>query len=143
MAIECETQEVALRQRKIGQFTPQSSSSNLISDENNNCEHTGVGQSSDDPHNYDADSTTLSSATAEHLEHTTESLDHADTLKALKDVGAKTPILASEIGTDFAFKRKVVWKNALGFLILHTLAVVGIALVCCGYTRFYTVLYSE
>lgn len=100
-------------------------------------------QSSDNQHNYDADSTTLSSAIAEQLEHTTESLGHADTLKTLKDVGAKTPILASEIGTDFAFKRKIVWPNALGFLILHSLAAVGIYLVCSGQTKFYTVLYSE
>lgn len=144
MTIECETQDVGMRRRKIGLFTPQSSSTNLINDENNNCELADSAcDSNDDEHTYDADSTTLNPTLTKELEQTTEQLNHSDALKKLKEVGAKTPILASEIGTDFAFKRKVVYKNALGFLILHLLALVGVGLVAFGYTRGYTVLYSE
>lgn len=145
MAVECETQDMSVRRRKVGLFTPQSSSSNLISDENNNCEpvDSACDSSNDDEHNYDADSTTLNPTVAKELDETIDELNHTDTLQKLKEVGAKTPILASEIGTDFAFKRKVVWKNAIGFLILHIMAAIGVGLVVTGRAKFYTVLYSE
>lgn len=144
MTIECESQDVALRRRKVGLFTPQASSSSLLSDENNNCEPVdSTCDSNDDEHSYDAENTTLSSTVAKELDQTTDQLNHNETLEKLKEVGAKTPILASEIGTDFAFKRKIVWKNAIGFLILHILAAIGVGLVVCGHARFYTVLYSK
>ncbi|KAJ8960527.1 hypothetical protein NQ318_013815, partial [Aromia moschata] len=44
--------------------------------------------------------------------------------------------LPAEIGTDYSFKRKIVWKNALGFLVLHLGALYGayLAFYCHGAT---------
>ncbi|GAB0093133.1 Acyl-CoA desaturase [Sergentomyia squamirostris] len=60
----------------------------------------------------------------------------------IKEIGAHTPILPSEIGTDFNFKREIVWFNAIGFLLLHISALIGGLLVVFGYAKFYTVLYT-
>lgn len=49
--------------------------------------------------------------------------------------------LPAEIGTDYDFKRSVVWKNALGFLVLHLLALYGVYL--CFYAHTATILWSE
>lgn len=49
--------------------------------------------------------------------------------------------LPSEIGTDYNFKHKVVWFNAIGFLILHLAAVYGVYL--CFFTTILSTLYSK
>ncbi|KAJ8921482.1 hypothetical protein NQ315_003100 [Exocentrus adspersus] len=36
--------------------------------------------------------------------------------------------LPAEIGTDYSFKRRIVWKNALGFVALHVAALYGLYL---------------
>ncbi|XP_060526543.1 acyl-CoA Delta-9 desaturase-like isoform X2 [Cylas formicarius] len=38
-------------------------------------------------------------------------------------------LLPSEIGTDYTFKREIVWKNAVGFLMLHLAALYGFYLL--------------
>lgn len=38
------------------------------------------------------------------------------------------------IGTDLSFKREIVWKNAIGFLILHLMAVYGFFLAFSAYS---------
>lgn len=38
------------------------------------------------------------------------------------DICAKLPC---NIGTDYTFKRKIVWFNAIGFLVLHLAALYG------------------
>nr|CAI5859712.1 unnamed protein product [Callosobruchus analis] len=48
-------------------------------------------------------------------------------------------LLPAEIGTDYSFKRKIVWKNALGFLTLHLLALYGLYL--CFYCHPLTVFW--
>ncbi|KAJ8985371.1 hypothetical protein NQ317_008405 [Molorchus minor] len=48
--------------------------------------------------------------------------------------------LPSDIGTDYSFKRKIVWKNAIGFLILHLAALYGQYL--CFYCHKATVLWA-
>ncbi|XP_055697530.1 acyl-CoA Delta-9 desaturase-like [Phlebotomus papatasi] len=60
----------------------------------------------------------------------------------IKEIGANTPILPSEIGTDFNFKREIVWFNAIGFLLLHIAALIGGLLALLGYAKFYTVVYT-
>lgn len=47
------------------------------------------------------------------------------------------------IGTDYAYKHKVVWKNAIGFLILHMLALWGLVIMLTGQLNLYTYLWSE
>lgn len=138
MAIESETIDVSLRRRKMGTFSNQSSSSDLLN--NNNSDSSDDYKTEKD---FDADTSTLNPNLTKALEHTTDRLTHNETLSKLKEVGAKTPILASEIGTDFSFKRKVVWSNAIGFLVLHLCALIGVGLVAFGYTRLYTVIYSK
>lgn len=49
--------------------------------------------------------------------------------------------LPSEIGTDYNFKHKVVWFNAIGFLVLHLAALYGIYL--CFFTTLLSTLYSK
>lgn len=144
MAIESEILDASIRRRKIGNLSNQSSSSDLLNHNNNNNEKF-VDLNDKDyeaDRDFDADSSTLDPAVTEALKRTTENLSHNEALSKLKEVGAKTPILPSQIGTDFNFKREIVWKNAIGFLILHLCAVVGIVMGLLGMPKFYTYIYS-
>lgn len=38
------------------------------------------------------------------------------------------PKLPQDIGTDYTFKRRIVWKNVLGFIVLHLAALYGLYL---------------
>ncbi|EEZ98125.1 acyl-CoA desaturase 1 isoform X2 [Tribolium castaneum] len=44
---------------------------------------------------------------------------------ALKQTEEEKTLLPQDIGTDYTFKRKIVWFNAIGFFILHLLALYG------------------
>ncbi|XP_063827537.1 acyl-CoA Delta-9 desaturase-like [Ostrinia nubilalis] len=46
------------------------------------------------------------------------------------------------IGTDFKYKHEIVWKNAIGFLILHLLALWGLFIVFTGGVQFRTFLWT-
>lgn len=50
-------------------------------------------------------------------------------------------LLPQEIGTDYTFKRKIVWPNAIGFLVLHLLALYGVYRV--GKAHWWTGLWGE
>lgn len=50
---------------------------------------------------------------------------------------------AREIGTDYSFKREIVWFNAIGFLVLHLCGVYGTILMFAGYAKVWTTLYCE
>lgn len=63
--------------------------------------------------------------------------------KTLKDIGSHTPILPSEIGTDFNFKREIVWKNVIGFAALHICGWIGLHLAFWLYCDWRTTLYCE
>jgi thiosulfate reductase cytochrome b subunit len=56
----------------------------------------------------------------------------------------KAALLPQEIGTDYTFKRKIVWFNAIGFLFLHFLALYGVyRLVHCHFlTAFWGKFHS-
>lgn len=47
------------------------------------------------------------------------------------------------IGTDHSYKHEVVWRNAIGFLILHILAVYGFLRACIGSCKLYTVVWGK
>lgn len=49
----------------------------------------------------------------------------------------------SNIGTDFNFKREVVWFNAIGFLLLMITGFIGILAAVFGYCCWQTTLWSE
>lgn len=68
---------------------------------------------------------------------------HDDELKTFKEVGSKTPILTSEIGTDANYKFTYVWFNYYGFIVLHTIGLTGAAAAILGYCRIWTTLYCE
>ncbi|KAK9878855.1 hypothetical protein WA026_003689 [Henosepilachna vigintioctopunctata] len=53
------------------------------------------------------------------VESSTAVCDHSHT---------KKKILPSEIGTDYSFKRKIVWKNVFAFVVLHLGALYGLYL---------------
>lgn len=51
--------------------------------------------------------------------------------------------LANEIGTDFHFKREIVWFNAIGFLILHLGGIYGLYLMLTRTAMTKTGLYGR
>lgn len=141
MAIELESHDdTMIRQRKIGNLSNQSSSSDLLNNNNNNEKFVDAYQEERD---FDAHTSTLDPTITDVLKSTAETLPYDEALNKLKEVGAKTPILPSQIGTDFNFKREIVWKNAIGFLALHICAVVGVVIGLLGYPKLYTHIYSE
>lgn len=144
MGIDLETRDVTVRQRNVGNLSNQSSSSDLLNNNNTEkCADRNEQSAYEFEPDFDAHATTLNPQLTEKLKRTAESLPHDEALHKLKEVGAKTPILPSQIGTDFNFKREIVWKNALGFLALHICAVIGIGISLLGYAKFYTVLYCK
>ncbi|CAH1135045.1 unnamed protein product [Ceutorhynchus assimilis] len=46
-------------------------------------------------------------------------------VKEMKARGDYIGLLPAEIGTDYSFKRKIVWPNAIGFAALHLVALYG------------------
>lgn len=51
--------------------------------------------------------------------------------------------LAKSIGTDYSYQHKIVWKNAIGFLILHILALWGLGILITGGVSFKTFIWSK
>lgn len=146
MAIDLETRDVSVRQRNVGNLSNQSSSSDLLNNNNNNtekCADRNEQSAYEFEPDFDAHATTLNPVVADQLKHTAEHLPHDEAINKLKEVGAKTPILPSQIGTDFNFKREIVWKNAIGFLLLHICAVIGLVIAILGYAKVSTLLYCE
>lgn len=47
------------------------------------------------------------------------------------------------IGTDFNFKREIVWFNAIGFLLLMITGLIGIVAAVFGYCHWQTTVWSE
>lgn len=47
------------------------------------------------------------------------------------------------IGTDLTYKHEIVWKNAIGFLILHFFAVWGLYLLVTGHIKPITALWGK
>lgn len=111
-------------------------------------------QSQTDPHNraptaeslaaeLSQSDSTLSGVQFEKALQTCSNVVHeAEVDRKLKEIGAATPILPSEIGTDFNFKREIVWKNVVGFLLLHICGWVGLHLAFWRYCDYRTTLYS-
>lgn len=68
---------------------------------------------------------------------------HDEELKTFKEIGSKTPILASEIGTDPNYEFSYVWFNYIGFVILHFIGLSGAAAAILGYCSIWTTLYCR
>lgn len=68
---------------------------------------------------------------------------HDDELKTFKEIGSKTPILPSEIGTDPNYKFIYVWFNYVGFIVLHIIGLSGAAAAILGYCSIWTTIYCE
>lgn len=73
----------------------------------------------------------------------TDKDQHAAELQRLREIGSKTPILPSQIGTDFSFKREIVWKNLIGFVILHLFALYGTIITFQNVPSYKTTIYCE
>lgn len=50
--------------------------------------------------------------------------------------------MAKEIGTDYNFKRQIVWFNAIGFLVLHLCGCYGVYLMFTK-AKVWTTIYGE
>lgn len=70
-------------------------------------------------------------------------ISHEEELKKLKEIGSKTPILPSQIGTDFNYKREIVWWNCFGFALLHLIGLVGTYMMLDGTANVKTTIYCE
>lgn len=92
---------------------------------------------------FDNEITTLDPTVAVTKLAAMQLLTHEDELKKLKEIGSKTPILPSQIGTDFNFKRQIVWSNAIGFLVLHLFALVGIVQTLLYIPSLKTTMYCK
>jgi hypothetical protein len=94
--------------------------------------------------NYNQEDSTIDHSMAEKIvEKCSKLKSHEDELKVLKEIGIKTPILPSEIGTDTDYKFTIVWFNALGFVVLHILAFIGVWIGVTGNCDYRTSLYCE
>lgn len=143
MGINAQSEETAYR-RCNGTGSPTLSRSEIkityktSADPNNNNNNNGNKEDE-----FDSEITTLGTDGAEKALASTSALPHGEALDKLKEIGAKTPILPSQIGTDFSYKRQVVWSNALGFLVLHFCAAIGVGLVFAGMADYRTVIYCK
>lgn len=52
-------------------------------------------------------------------------------------------ITGKQIGTDYNYKHELVWKNVIGFIILHCLALWGFVIALTGEIKFGTYLWSK
>lgn len=62
--------------------------------------------------------------------------------KPKTEIAVSEGLLPSQIGTDMNFKRKIVWKNAIGFFFLHLAGLIGVGTMLFGYADIRTTLYS-
>lgn len=51
--------------------------------------------------------------------------------------------IIKNIGTDYSYKHQVVWKNAIGFFILHLLGIWGHLIVFTGGIYWQTFMWSK
>ncbi|CAG9138792.1 unnamed protein product [Plutella xylostella] len=51
-------------------------------------------------------------------------------------------VSSKTIGTDYSYKHEIVWKNAIGFLILHILCLWGVLIAVTGNVQFITLLWA-
>lgn len=47
------------------------------------------------------------------------------------------------LGTDYSYKHEIVWKNVIGFAILHAFALWGLAVALTGGLMLKTIVYSK
>jgi hypothetical protein len=62
--------------------------------------------------------------------------------KIFKEIGSKTPIVPSEIGTDPNYKFKYVWFNLIGFVILNTIGLFGVLAAFLNFCKLLTFAYG-
>lgn len=87
---------------------------------------------------------TLSLAKAVELVNKCSNLNsHKDELDTFQEVGSKTPILPSEIGSDNTYEFSYVWFNLIGFIILHIIGLSGAVAAILGYCKIWTTVYCK
>lgn len=138
MGLDTHFEETSLRQRTHIASNNNNDDAKSTNDSNNN-------NYLNEEDKFDAEITTLNNnnVAKEEALRIVENLPQDEAAEKLKEIGAKTPILPSEIGTDFNFKREIVWSNAIGFLVLHICALVGIGLGMFGYADYRTLIYCK
>lgn len=68
---------------------------------------------------------------------------YEDEPKKCFESNEKADMVTKCIGTDYSYKHEIVWKNAIGFLILHLLAVWGYYILLTGGIQFKTFIWSK
>ncbi|XP_045767207.1 acyl-CoA Delta-9 desaturase-like isoform X1 [Maniola jurtina] len=74
---------------------------------------------------------------------TTNKNNYEDNVQKTKDKSddCNEIILTKRIGTDYSYKHQIVWKNAIGFLFLHLMALWGLGIIFTGGITFKTFLW--
>ncbi|XP_050087450.1 acyl-CoA Delta-9 desaturase-like [Anopheles aquasalis] len=101
-----------------------------------------LAKPSREPASDHSDSTLTGEQFEKVLQTCSTAVHEAEADRKLKEIGSATPILPSEIGTDFNFKREIVWKNVIGFLALHICGWIGLHLAFWRYCDYRTTLYT-
>ncbi|XP_026757907.2 acyl-CoA Delta-9 desaturase-like [Galleria mellonella] len=65
-----------------------------------------------------------------------------DTLSNINDIAKENEVDPKYLSTDYSYKHEIVWKNAIGFLILHLFAVWGAVLMFTGGVTWKTTLWT-
>lgn len=60
-----------------------------------------------------------------------------------KNYVCKEMFLTKRIGTDYSYRHQIVWKNAIGFLFLHLMALWGAIIFLTGGIMFNTFLWCK
>uniref|UniRef100_A0A1B0CZP4 Fatty acid desaturase domain-containing protein n=1 Tax=Phlebotomus papatasi TaxID=29031 RepID=A0A1B0CZP4_PHLPP len=70
--------------------------------------------------------------------------DLADTLSGQDEISNRSgdAFSVQEFGTDFKFKHKIVWENALAFLVFHIVGLIGLVEVLTLRVSFLTTIYT-
>lgn len=80
------------------------------------------------------DSTSDPAPSPQHQTHHHHHNHHHNSVESIK--------MAKEIGTDYNFKRQIVWFNAIGFLVLHLCGCYGVYLMFTR-AKILTTIYGE
>ncbi|KAF9410523.1 hypothetical protein HW555_010420, partial [Spodoptera exigua] len=67
--------------------------------------------------------------------------DLKDLIKDENGNKEETMEIPKVIGTDYSYKHTIVWKNAIGFLVMHILALWGVGLLFAGYMTWKTIVW--
>lgn len=77
---------------------------------------------------------------------TTESNENSSSLReanTLTEAIVMSENITKSIGTDYTYKHKIVWRNAILFLLLHIICATGTVLMFFGYFKWQSTIWCK